>query len=434
MLKKMSVIVSFALSVSALSACSSTGTPEKPKPSADEKIQTGEPATVQLAISKGWLTDEEIDKYIIDPTKKKFPNITIKLVTMDGKNVTPTTLVAAGTVPDLIIVANPTINDITSLELDDNIEPLIKKHNIDLNKFKPETLAAIKGSTGYDYLVGLPYAMHFSALYYNKDLFNKFGVPFPKDGMTWDEVTELARKMTRLDNGVQYRGLEPDHVTRPASQLSLGLIDPKTMKTTVNSEQWKKVFTTLKNIYDIPGNNQMQNFNNASDQFAKDKTLAMRPELNVLGRFAAVKDLNWDLVTYPTFKETPNTGMQVDEHILAITRTSKVKDAAMDVISVVVSDEVQLTMAGDAKVSTLKDDKFIKEFGKNVDYVKGKNMEAVLRMKQATPVAVTKYDKIPKDRIQNAMESVVKGQEDINTALRTAEEEINNKLATETKK
>lgn len=35
------------------------------------------------------------------------------------------------------------------------------------------------------------------SLYYNKDLFDKFGVSYPKDGMTWDEVLELNRQLDK---------------------------------------------------------------------------------------------------------------------------------------------------------------------------------------------------------------------------------------------
>ncbi|NOU90117.1 extracellular solute-binding protein [Paenibacillus sp. LMG 31460] len=43
-------------------------------------------------------------------------------------------------------------------------------------------------------------------LYYNKDIFDKFGISYPRNGMTWDEVYDLAKKLNRTEDGISYRG------------------------------------------------------------------------------------------------------------------------------------------------------------------------------------------------------------------------------------
>ncbi len=42
------------------------------------------------------------------------------------------------------------------------------------------------------------------ALYYNKDMFDRQGVPYPKDDWTWDDFKALYPKLTYEDQGVQY--------------------------------------------------------------------------------------------------------------------------------------------------------------------------------------------------------------------------------------
>jgi multiple sugar transport system substrate-binding protein len=69
----------------------------------------------------------------------------------------------------------------------------------------PTTIDIQKGfADGGTY--GMPVSTTSGALFHNKDLFDKFGVPYPKDGMTWDVLYELAKKMTRNEGGVQYKG------------------------------------------------------------------------------------------------------------------------------------------------------------------------------------------------------------------------------------
>src|SRR5690606_21529535 len=116
-----------------------------------------------------------------------------------------------------------------------------KKHNLDLNRFEPEAIEALMAATQTNDLAGIPYTRHFYALYYNKDIFDKFGVDYPPDGMTWDQAYDLARKLTRMEDGIQYRGLNLVPVERPASQLSLPYVDMNTKKTVINSDSWKRV-------------------------------------------------------------------------------------------------------------------------------------------------------------------------------------------------
>jgi multiple sugar transport system substrate-binding protein len=56
-------------------------------------------------------------------------------------------------------------------------------------------------------LYALPVAMQPSPLIYNKDIFYKFGIAYPKGGITWNETYELSNILTRSDGGVDYRGL-----------------------------------------------------------------------------------------------------------------------------------------------------------------------------------------------------------------------------------
>jgi ABC-type glycerol-3-phosphate transport system substrate-binding protein len=73
-------------------------------------------------------------------------------------------------------------------------------------------------------LYALPLGHIPEGLFYNKAVFDEMGVPYPQDGMTWDEVVELA-KVFKKDKSSPFGIMTIDSM---ASQLSLRLYDPET--------------------------------------------------------------------------------------------------------------------------------------------------------------------------------------------------------------
>jgi multiple sugar transport system substrate-binding protein len=215
---------------------------------AEKKIEVKEPVTVKLAVAPNYLDENLVKQFISDPVKKKYPNITIEILPFAPNLKSLQNLVAQGELPDLLITSSNIMDPIRTVGLAANIEPDLKAGQLDLSRLDQGSLKAVRMSSGGEYLSAVPYSSNFSVLFYNKDIFDKFGVPYPKDDMSWDDATDLAKKLTRQDGGVQYRGLHPNFIHRPASQLGLGFIDPKTQKAIVNNEKWKKVFEMERTI------------------------------------------------------------------------------------------------------------------------------------------------------------------------------------------
>jgi multiple sugar transport system substrate-binding protein len=411
-----------------LSACSEGGKKQAGEEENKPPEISTEPATLKFAISMGWLGENEFQTYFEGPVKKRFPHISFEIYDMSKPEFSLDKLVGSGIIPDLVMTASPIIYRFTGMGMEYNIEPLIKKFNLDLSKYNPNAVESVKTSSQIPYLTGLPWTLHFSALYYNKDIFDKFGVPYPKDGMTWEDARELARKVTRTEGNVQYRGLEPDKSTRVASVLSYGFVDPKTEKAIVNTDGWKRVFELLKSIYDIPGNGGPKLANAGYDQFVKNRTLAMLTSVNYLPNLNSVPDLNWDMAQYPSFPELPGVGIQVDEWILHITAQSKYKDQAFQVIATVLSDEVQMEVARNARFPVLMGKNVQEVFGANMPNLKGKRLEVAFKSQPAKALPVSIYDSYAEPYMANLINAVVKGDKDINTILREAEEAINKNI------
>jgi multiple sugar transport system substrate-binding protein len=93
------------------------------------------------------------------------------------------------------------------------------------------------------------------------------------------------------------------------------------------------------------------------NEFIKDKNLAMILYLSNLHAGSYVADLetmNWDMVSAPSFKDKPGVGTQPYPVYWNVVSTSKDKDAAMEVIKYLTSEEYQMgvSKAGSATVLT----------------------------------------------------------------------------------
>ncbi|GAA3406830.1 ABC transporter substrate-binding protein [Paenibacillus hodogayensis] len=364
----------------------------------------------------------------VAPMKKKFPHITLVNV-KNEKGSTLKELVASGNAPDLIQGSGAKFTfDLEQLGLLYDMAPLIQSRKFDLNRIAPLAMEGLKPYFNNNKIYGLPITMNNASLYYNKDIFDKFGVAYPKDGITYDEVYELARKLTREEGGVQYRGFEfASGIQLQYNQLSLPLV--KNDQAVFNTDGWKNWFDTMKRFYELEG---MQNLkSNASDAFLKDRTLAMYSVTNIMSTLGTL-DMNWDMVTMPTFSQAPRKGMQVFGPILYVSSTSKHKEEAFSVIAQFLSDEVQLQRARGGEPPVLTNTDIKQQFGADRNYLKGKNVGAFLANDIApSPPFVSKYDVIAAQQLDAAFWEVVNKKVDINTALRLAEETANKKIAEE---
>ncbi|MFE5323257.1 ABC transporter substrate-binding protein [Paenibacillus sp. NPDC056579] len=413
--------------------CSSSGTPTQGKVEEAKKI-TEPVELVFYSVSKD--SEENFNERFGNAIRKKFPSYTIKYIQRVPNSTDLQQLLTSGAQID---IQWDSIASFTSSVLDSgtafDMMDLIKQHNVDLNRFESSMIDSLKKTSGGG-LYGLPLYNDRMALYYNKDLFDKFGVPYPKDGMTWDEIIELSNQVTREESGVIYTGLSPSlNQVFVSNQFSLPLVDSSTNKATINNDTWKKVIDTMlirptqNNIYKKKIEQSKGKIPD-SNTFVKEKTLAMytaSPLLPVV--FAQdMASMNWDVVTFPTFKELPGVGAQAYPGVISVTKMSKNKDAAMEVIKFLTSDEYQLEASKNGIMTVLKDETIQKTLGQNSAY-KDKNFSAFFSKFPAMAEKTVSESKagVLGKYTTNAMK-VVNGEMDINTMLRTTEEEVNNAL------
>lgn len=419
----------------ALAACSRQDIAPKPEP-------TGTLAgPVELSFyHNGGIPEEQFMLQYGDYIQEKMPNVTVKFIPKD-KNVSFPEMVASGSLKiDIFIDSIGQIGlkgSLLDVGLHEDMTELVKKHSVDLNRFDPGTIEAINVMGG---LYGLPISNSTMVIIYNKDIFDRFGVPYPQDGMTWDELSELSKKLTRSDGGVHYVGYSTsiNHYLR-MNPLSLVNVDPQTNRASLNNEDWKKLLQQSmlnpmqSDVYKQVAAELQSKWYKIPyfDEFSKTQNTAMFSFM--YGEYEWLKGMNYDVVSLPSFRDNPKVGSQSYPTYMFITSTSQHKDAAMEVVKLFISDDYQTRLSKSGGITTLNNDAIKQVFGEETA-MKDKNIKnAVFFNRPAPAVAKTRYDTFVEEAIRKQYTPLLTGETDLNTALRTAEEEVNQKIEAEQK-
>lgn len=424
-----------------LTACSGSGSgkdgsgqPEK----GAVPVVSNEPVDIAFKLNVGSITSNEGFMTVFgNKIKEKFPHVTPIFIAPD---VTLKSIVETGQQMDIYYDAYANIHtNLMQHGLQYDIASLIKKYNYDLSPLEKSSVDALRQVSGGG-MYGLPVSIDSTALIYNRGSFDRFGVPYPKDGMTMDEMYELTRRMSRVVDGTNYYGfgMSPSSVMAADPLVPL-FIDPANNKSNFSSEKFKMAFQSLTRFFTIPNNEYDKSTLSYSPQLKlfSEQRLAMLLGPNALGtRYFADKDksLDWDLTTYPAYKEAANVGPQNAPGYFFVTSNSKHKDTAFQVAAYITSAEFQKHIARKGYVPALQNTDIVSEFGKDLPFLKDKNVKALFTAKPAPIAQLTKYQAIAAAEVQTAFHDLLLNGKDVNTTLREADERINQKIAAEMSK
>lgn len=243
--------------------------------------------------------------------------------------------------PDVVMLGYEQLSELIGDNLLLPLDPLVAKDKFDTSDFVPAVIDGLKAK-GDGKLYALAPIFSSAALVYNKKMFTDTGVSFPTDNMTWDQMFDLARRVSRGEGDNRtygfsfnpYRGsaenmfYEMNMYTAP---LQLRLFDDKGEKMTVDSPQWEKVWTTMLQLnkdkmFPEPQRPEMMRkpmnpgeYNPFMNDLFMSGKLAMTimhySNLNQIidanKNAASIKGytpLDWDVVTLPTHPEAPGVG------------------------------------------------------------------------------------------------------------------------------
>jgi multiple sugar transport system substrate-binding protein len=110
------------------------------------------------------------------------------------------TLVRGGNVPDVLYVNSFDVPWLVKDRAILDLAPLVERDRAEVqpDDFFPETFDAFRCQGG---LYGICKDFATLVVYYNKDLFDKWNVPYPKAGWTWDDFLAAAKATTHQEDG-----------------------------------------------------------------------------------------------------------------------------------------------------------------------------------------------------------------------------------------
>lgn len=368
-----------------------------------------------------------------DALRMRFPNFTIKYIS--GMDL-PTVL-ATGTKFDIYYHS---IGNFEQFLMQGNLQydmsALIKTYNVHLEALEPAFVDYMRNRMGGG-IYGLPIQNNVMVLYYNKTIFEKFGVPLPRDGMSWDEALELAQKLTRYEGGKPYIGLVVNaNNMLKLNPFSIPNVERETLLPTfTKNENWRTIYETL---FIRPSLHEgvraeLNRMNKIPDHytFVTEQNVAMYGYSSGLISIWADNQLakmDWDLVSLPSFKQLPGVGSQPYPFLMGITSLSQNPDAAMQALRYMISDEYQKAKSMSGVMPTLQAPALKEVFG-NATSVKDKNLSAVFHNKMA-PLAdiVLPYSTTAVSVFQTDLLPLLQGKTDINTSFRESEEKAIQKI------
>lgn len=294
-------------------------------------------------------------------------------------------------------------------------------------------------------LYGLSAYFNSEAVFYNKDLFERYGLSPPDDRMTWEELFLTAQKFPHIgDNGERIFGLYSHFGDNPflfatqiGQNLGLSYIDPYNQKLTIDSEEWTRVFNLIFDCIqqgscydreeDLGMTNEDEDRRNRLGHFPfllGNIAIAIAPS-NYLGyiEFQDQKYPNWDLAPMPGNPRYPNASNAITvNEIFAISTNSENKEAAWNFIQYISSDDYARVMSRNLNNGLTARTDFIKDIGKNIEaFYKATEVlpSAYSGFRQLPPSFLQQFDEIT----QNAIDKIVNGQWTVEYSLKQIQQE-----------
>src|SRR5699024_8651453 len=170
------------------------------------KNDNAAPEDVTLIIGTSW-PDWMLEERVSDHIEDVYPHITIEHQLIGSKEDLEE-LISNQIIPDMFHGLPNMHGLLEDMELLYGLDELIEKSSFDLEIIESVALDSIRAQDDEEELWGIPYQGAMYGLFYNKHIFDMFGIDYPTDDMTWNEVVNLARQVTGERNGIQYRGIE----------------------------------------------------------------------------------------------------------------------------------------------------------------------------------------------------------------------------------
>lgn len=295
----------------------------------------------------------------------------------------------------------------------------------ELSKVKEEYAPVLlDGFSVDDNLYGLPNGSQTMVMYYNKTMFDEAGLEYPKDGWTWDEFYEDAKKLTKSDGSVYGYGLSSSYfqLTPWWSTNSTALVD----------ENQNPALNSKKMVESVEFLDKLVKEKVTPDPISSDVyTMFSSKQLAMVGagrwvlntwQDAGLTNADFDCVQWPVNEKE---GSVFGGAAWCISKNTENKELSIELLKSLVSEEtLKAVAAGGQQVpptESLATDTEI--MGTTPD-----NIEGIWKaVTVASPVAAPTYFGDLEQTTLRCMEEVFSGGKDVQQALDDAQKEVEEK-------
>jgi multiple sugar transport system substrate-binding protein len=307
----------------------------------------------------------EINAYrtLIDAFAEEEPDIDVQLVEASDREDLIARLsssIAGGAPPDLFLMNYRFYGQYASRDVLEPLGPYVDDSSkFEEDDFYPQALDAFRWK---DELMCLPQNISSLVLYFNRDLFKRFKVPPPRDGMLWNELVIKAQQLTRDKNGQQVKGADPDMPQAGTAQPAVyGLgVEPViirlapfvwsnggeivdddenptrfTLDTPQAQEAISQLFGLRTNFGVVPNDEEVEAEDDES-RFANGRLAMFLDSRRAVPMFREAAKFDWDVVSLP-FYDKPASILHSDAYCMA--KGAKAKDAAWRFVEYAVGPE-----------------------------------------------------------------------------------------------
>lgn len=285
--------------------------------------------------------------------KKDHPGINVILehTPYDGYTSKILTRIAGRSAPDLMCIEVNLFTAFRDKNIFLDLRPyLAKDASFNIDEFFPEV---VRRFSREDKLFGLPRdTAPFACVYYNKRLFDKAGLSYPKDDWTLAELLEYAKALTIKENGrsVQYGfygwawqnfvyaygGSIVDDVERPGRCT---LDEPRSIAGLA-------FYSDMMNRYKVmPSATDIKNLGmGALDMFISGKLAMFNSGIWETPAFVDIKGFDWDVAMFPKGPDAIR-GFGTGGSAYCILNTTKHPDEAWEVLKALSGERAQILLA-----------------------------------------------------------------------------------------
>ncbi|XEC92619.1 ABC transporter substrate-binding protein [Paenibacillus tarimensis] len=266
-------------------------------------------------------------------------------------------------------------------------------------------------------LYGLTPNYHSQAIYYNKDLFDRYNISHPTDQMSWEDVLQLAMRFP-TDGADEDRvygfnmGYQGANLYQLGIQIGLtsglSFVNPNTKQMTIHTDAWVNMFETALQalnsgaLYERSENGGFSGSHEEyllQEPFIGGKTAMVIEGPYLLNQLKEAKEVlkdkgiqNWDLVTMPVNPQNPeyNSSTSIGQ-IFAISAQSANTQTALDFIKYIHSEEYARVQSKSYNMGGLSiRTKYVKD-------EEGHHLEAFYKLKPKQSEIYSLYEKLPEN-------------------------------------